>query len=349
MAIKASNQISLIDLTDAYSVIMTNEAHTFIGSTTGVASSQSTTTQFVALCGSDTVPCTIGEITTPTGLTAVSDGKSPSPTVTISASTALTTGGTINIPVTIDGDITINKTFSYAIAYKGSQGVKGDQGKGVSGVTITYQSSTSNTTPPTGTWSASIPSVPAGSYLWTKFVYSYTDGTSSDPAYTVAKQGSTGATGAGAIWYTGTAITGTSTTDTVFASSGVASAKVGDMYLNTSTGYTYRCTVAGAASAAKWVYAGSIKGNKGDPGADAITLSVTSSGGTIFKNTAIATTLTAHVYKAGKELTSSEISALGTIKWYKDGSTTAAGTGLTLSITAGDVDDKASYVAQLEG
>lgn len=43
-----------------------------------------------------------------------------------------------------------------------------------------------------------------------------------------------------------------------------------DMYLNTSTGYTYRCTVGGAASAAKWVYTGSLKGNtgaKGDTGA----------------------------------------------------------------------------------
>ena len=39
------------------------------------------------------------------------------------------------------------------------------------------------------------------------------------------------------------------------------------MYLNTSTGYTYRCTVAGNASTAKWVYAGSIKGATGATGA----------------------------------------------------------------------------------
>jgi hypothetical protein len=31
MAVKASNQVTLVDLTDAYTVIMTNEAHTFIG------------------------------------------------------------------------------------------------------------------------------------------------------------------------------------------------------------------------------------------------------------------------------------------------------------------------------
>lgn len=79
--------------------------------------------------------------------------------------------------------------------------------------------------------------------------------------------GAKGATGTrGSKWYRGTAITGTSTTATVFNSSGVASALVDDMYLNTSTGAVYTCTVAGAASAAKWVYSGSIKGATGPQG-----------------------------------------------------------------------------------
>jgi len=84
-------------------------------------------------------------------------------------------------------------------------------------------------------------------------------------------QGAAGAKGAtgtrGSRWNTGTAITGTSTTATVFSGSGITDALANDMYLNTSTGYTYRCTTAGAASTAKWVYAGSIKGAKGDTGA----------------------------------------------------------------------------------
>ena len=91
------------------------------------------------------------------------------------------------------------------------------------------------------------------------------------------------------------------------------------------------------------------KGDKGDPGDDAITLAITSSNGTIFKNSAIATTLTAHVYQGGEELSSTQIAALGTIKWYKDGSTTAAATGQTLTITAGSIENKATYIAQLEG
>lgn len=56
--------------------------------------------------------------------------------------------------------------------------------------------------------------------------------------------------------YSGTGITGTSTTATIFSGSGVSSAVVNDRYINTSTGYYYKCTVAGAASAAKWVYEG---------------------------------------------------------------------------------------------
>ena len=71
-------------------------------------------------------------------------------------------------------------------------------------------------------------------------------------------------------------------------------------------------------------------------------MTVTSSNGTIFKNTAITTTLTAHVYKAGAELDATAIAALGTIKWYKDGSTTALSTtGQTLNIGAGDIENKA--------
>lgn len=83
-------------------------------------------------------------------------------------------------------------------------------------------------------------------------------------------KGATGATGAtgqrGSAWYKGTGITGTSTTATVFSSSGVTSALINDMYLNVSTYNLYQCTVAGAANTAKWVYIGCIKGAQGPKG-----------------------------------------------------------------------------------
>ena len=90
------------------------------------------------------------------------------------------------------------------------------------------------------------------------------------------QQGPTGATGPtgpkgatgtrGSRWSHGTAITGTSTAETVFSGSGIADALINDNYLNTSTGNTYRCTVAGAASVAKWVYTGNLKGPTGSTG-----------------------------------------------------------------------------------
>ena len=89
-----------------------------------------------------------------------------------------------------------------------------------------------------------------------------------------APKGATGATGTrGSRWNQGTAITGTSTTATVFSGSGITDALVNDNYLNTSTGNTYRCTTSGNAATAKWVYTGCIKGltgakgDKGDKGA----------------------------------------------------------------------------------
>lgn len=70
----------------------------------------------------------------------------------------------------------------------------------------------------------------------------------------------------GSQWYYGTKITGTSTTGTVFSSSGISNARVNDKYLNTSTGNIYNCTTAGAASVAKWAYIGNIKGPQGNVG-----------------------------------------------------------------------------------
>lgn len=90
-------------------------------------------------------------------------------------------------------------------------------------------------------------------------------------------------------------------------------------------------------------------GPQGPQGVGGLTLSITSSDGLIFKNTSAATTLTAHVYQDGAEVTGSALTALGTIKWYKDGGSTAVATGSTLQIGVGDVTNHATYVAQLEG
>lgn len=90
-------------------------------------------------------------------------------------------------------------------------------------------------------------------------------------------------------------------------------------------------------------------GKDGANGADAITLSITSSAGISFKGTQTATTLTCHVFRGGKELATTEISSLGTIRWYKDTGTTSVGTGATYTVAAGTVTSAISYTAKLEG
>ena len=199
MAIKSSDQISIVDLTDGYSVMLTNDSFTFAGSTSAAVAG-STTTTVIAMCGGTQVAASVdnSEIVAPSGVTTSVDTDPTQPTITITVSNSVTSGGTVDIPVSIDnGNIVIHKMFTFQISFRGQ-------------------------------------------------------------------------TGYSAQWYTGTGITGTSTTATAFSGSGVANAQVGDMYLNTSTMNTYRCTVGGAASAAKWVYVGNIKGATGGVGPGAV-------------------------------------------------------------------------------
>lgn len=435
MAIKAADQITITDITDAYSVILTSEAYTFVGGVNGAASGGTCATQAVAYCGTNqcsNVAVNGQDITfkkangdTYSGISAtVTNSGTSAVTITFTLSAVLSEAVEATIPVVVDG-ITVNKKFSMAVAKTGQQGQQGNAGRGISSTVIEYQASSGNTTPPTGTWTSTIPSVSAGQYLWTRTTVNYTSG---DPSisYSVAKQGSTGT--AGSKWYAGTGITGTSTTPTIFSGSGVASAAVNDQYLNTDTGNTYICTTAGAASAAKWKYTGNIKGVQGDtgdtgngisgatiqyasstsnttapssgwqntppsvaagsylwtktvfsytdgtssdpqysvakqgstgsPGADAITVSVTSSNGTVFKNNSGSTVLTAHVYKAGAEKTVNASTgvvadSLGTIKWYKGAPSDTQPSGFpkaagTLTIQASEVANVQAYTCQLE-
>ena len=350
MAIKAVNQIDVIDLTDGYSVVLTNDNYTFLGTTSSVNGTQTTTTQVMALCGSEQVPCTVGNITCPAGISAVSDGKTPMPTITITATSALTKSGTITIPIVVNGDITINKTFSYSIAFKGQTGQNGTSVT-VRSTSVTYQVGASGTTKPTGEWKTEVPSVPNGQFLWTKTVVNYSDGKSTE-AYSVSYKGTNGTNGSNgtSVAVSSTSVTyqaGTSgTTPPTGAWSPTVPNIANGQYLWTKTVVNYSD---GKSTESYSVSYKGTNGINGTNGKDAITMAITSSGGTIFKNTAIATTLTAHVYKGGVEVTGSALSSLGTIKWYKDGGTTAVATGTTYTIGAGDISNKATFSAQLEG
>lgn len=374
MAIKASAQTTLIDLTDGYSVNLSCDSYTFQGDTDSVSETQIVTSVIQVLCGDEIVACTVGSISAPTGLSIVSDGKTPSPTLTITATSALTRNGSVIIPVKI-GDVTISKVFSFSIAFKGIQGAKGDQGlqgiqgpkgeqgiqgpkgdNGANGQTTYFHIKYSDVpNPSTSDQITETPSTYIGTYV------DFTQADSTDPKkYTWSRfvgaqgakgdqgiQGINGANGKSAYLHIAYA-------NSADGSSGFSKTdSAGKLYIgqytddqpNDSDDYKKY----------SWTKIKGEQGNKGDqgiqgnPGADALTLVVTSSNGNIFKNTAIATTLTAHVYKAGAEVLGSALAALGTIKWYKDKGTNAVATGSTLTINPGDVSNNASYTAQLEG
>ena len=222
MAIKSADQITIVDVTDAYSVILTSEAYTFVGGTSGAASGLTCTTQAVAYCGSNqcsAVNVTASEIICPTGISAtVSNSGSAAPTITFTTTATIADACEATIPVVVDG-ITVNKKFSFAVAKTGATGQKGDTGatgKGISKVETYYltTSSSSGVTTSTSGWNTTpTPTDTTKKYIWSYQKTTYTDNstTSSTPAIvgTHGATGDTGAAGADAIVMTITASNGT--------------------------------------------------------------------------------------------------------------------------------------------
>ena len=128
MAIKSADQITIVDVTDAYSVILTSEAYTFVGGTSGAASGATCSTQAVAFRGSNqctSVTVVADEITCPSGISVtVSNSGSANPTITFTTTSVISDACEAIIPVKVDG-ITVNKKFSFAVAKTGVTGAAG--------------------------------------------------------------------------------------------------------------------------------------------------------------------------------------------------------------------------------
>ncbi|TRW58341.1 collagen-like protein, partial [Lactococcus lactis] len=130
--------------------------------------------------------------------------------ISTSGTTAPNTGWTSSVPSLVKGQYLWTKTVwtysdttsetGYSVTYiakdgnNGNDGIAGKDGVGIKTTTITYAGSTSGTTVPNTGWTSTVPTVAAGSYLWTKTVWAYTDNTS-ETGYSVAKMGNNGATG----------------------------------------------------------------------------------------------------------------------------------------------------------
>lgn len=86
------------------------------------------------------------------------------------------------------------KTYVARDGNDGNNGIAGKDGVGIRSTTITYAQGTSGTVAPTTGWTSQVPNVPAGQFLWTKTVWTYTDNTN-ETGYSVSKIGEQGPKG----------------------------------------------------------------------------------------------------------------------------------------------------------
>ncbi|WP_032511602.1 phage tail spike protein [Streptococcus suis] len=77
---------------------------------------------------------------------------------------------------------------------RGADGLPGRDGVGIRSTTVAYASSTNGAKAPTTGWTAVVPTVAPGNYLWTKTVWTYTDG-NTETGYNVSRIGRDGNTG----------------------------------------------------------------------------------------------------------------------------------------------------------
>ena len=127
--------------------------------------------------------------------------------ISLSGTVTPTTGWTSQVQTLVKGQYLWTKTVwnysdgtnesGYTVSYiakdgnTGNDGIAGKDGVGITATTITYAQSTSGTTAPSSGWTSSIPTVPAGQFLWTKTVWNYSDSTS-ETGYSVAMMGAKG-------------------------------------------------------------------------------------------------------------------------------------------------------------
>ena len=104
------------------SVYLSNENHTFAATKDGNAFNTQIQTNVYAYYGSTQVSATVGDITSPLGMTVeiLNNGKSNTILV-ISVTSDLTENGVIDIPVTV-GENVYHCTFSYTLSLQGADG-----------------------------------------------------------------------------------------------------------------------------------------------------------------------------------------------------------------------------------
>lgn len=139
---------------DAYTVLLSNEAHTFPAGEQYAVNGSSATSQIIAYKGKEQIAATIGTITVPSGMSktipSAKNGTTNAEfTITISSTTFSQSDGVITIPVTVDDDVQFSLKFSWSLAFTGPKGDPGDNGVNTATLML-YQRSDSTPAVPSG-------------------------------------------------------------------------------------------------------------------------------------------------------------------------------------------------------
>ena len=176
MAVKSSDQITIVDVTDGYSVDLSIPSITVNGGTSGLASSQVVNVDITARQGATAIAPSIGTCTSSTNKVTTGTPTTSGTTVTlpITLGSGLAESGTVIIPVTVATGVVIEKTFTFSVAIAGEGGqsqytwiryATSSSGAGMTSTPtsettyIGYAITTTNSAPTS-----------ASSYTWSKYV-----------------------------------------------------------------------------------------------------------------------------------------------------------------------------------
>lgn len=179
----ATGQITIQNINETLNVSISPSSYVFPGAVS-TALPGTVDVLVEAFLGKEPIACTIESITPSSTslLTSVTSGANGSKIVRFEAKDTLSASGIRTISVKAAGT-TINKTFSYSIAFKGAPGVRGPEGGrgvGVSSVEEWYLATAQATgvTDLTSDWSTTIQAMtPTKKYLWNYEKIKFTDNT----------------------------------------------------------------------------------------------------------------------------------------------------------------------------
>ena len=181
---------------DAYTIFLENENISFAtDENRNPLSEQAYTSGITIMKGAKPVTdYTIGNIAKTQGI-AVAKTDTAIAISVVNGNPLPNDSGEIEIPITVGGTV-FKKILTWTCAKKGEQGEKGNPGTSIkiTSKSVTYQTSTSGTTAPTGAWVTTVPTVNNGQYLWTKTTVQYSDGNKTE-AYSVSYKGTNGTNG----------------------------------------------------------------------------------------------------------------------------------------------------------